>query len=55
MSYGDDEQVLGFFWFGFGTEALYCGFFFFINTVLEFVLLLLCIDCIGVWFSLPVT
>ena len=27
-------------------------FFFLINTVLEFVLLLLCIDCIGVWFSL---
>ena len=27
-------------------------FFFLINTILEFVLLLLCIDCIGVWFSL---
>ena len=26
-SYGDDEQVLGFFWFGFGTEALYWFFF----------------------------
>ena len=35
-------------------QRLYIGFFFFlINTfVLEFVLLLLCIDCIGVWFSL---
>ena len=39
--------------------ALYWGFiylFIFINSfVLEFVFLLLCVDCIRVWFSLPMT
>ena len=29
MSDDNDERVLGFFWFGFGTEALYWVFFFF--------------------------
>ena len=40
-------------WFSFALYWVFFFFFFLINTyVLKFVLLLLCIDCIGVWFSL---
>ena len=44
------ERVLGFFWFGFGTKALY-WFFFLINTVLVlvcFAFALYRLDCISV-------
>ena len=34
------------------VQRLFIGFFLINTFVLEFVLLLLCIDCIGVWFSL---
>ena len=63
VSYDDDDEeqamaTMSEYWGFFGlvlVQRLRIGvffFFFLINTILEFVLLLLCIDCIGVWFSL---
>ena len=53
----DDEEramvTTSEYWGFFGLLYIGVFYFFFINTsVLEFVLVFLCIDCIGVWFSL---
>ena len=62
-SYDDDDEeqamaTMSEYWGFFGlvlVQRLFIGFFLINTFVLEFVLLLLCIDCIGVWFSLPAT
>ena len=64
MSYDDNEEramvTRSEYWgfFGLVCIGLFIFLFFYKHlcmTIVEFVLLLLCIDRIGVWFSLPAT